>query len=94
MQELTQTGEEREMATATKSENLATRRRASGSATAKRSPRGAAQQLTLLELIESVTDCTDDDKEVVATVIRMLGSGAVTLRGNFRGEPASRFRDS
>ena len=80
------------MATATKSENLATRERAGLSARGKRSPSGGTPQLTLLELVESVADCTDDDEEVVATVIRMLGSGAVALRGNFRGEPASRFR--
>ena len=80
------------MATAAKSENLATRKRAGGPARGKRSASGGTPQLTLLELVESVADCTDDDEEVVATVIRMLDSGAVALRGNFRGEPASRFR--
>lgn len=78
------------MATATKPESLQTRTRAGRSAKHELCD---AEQLTLLELIESVADQTDDDKEVVATVIRMLGSGAVALCGNFRGEPASRFRD-
>ena len=51
------------------------------------------ERLTLLELIVAVGETTEDDAEVVATVTHMLRSGAVMLRGNFRGEPARRFCD-
>ena len=51
------------------------------------------ERLTLLELIATVGETTEDDAEVVATVTHMLRSGAVMLRGNFRGEPARRFCD-
>jgi hypothetical protein len=40
---------------------------------------------TLLELVGSVCDVTDDDDEVIATVLQMLRSGRVRLCGNFRG---------
>ncbi len=43
------------------------------------------RDVTLLELVGSVCDVTDDDDEVVATVLRMLRSGRVRLCGNFRG---------
>ena len=45
------------------------------------------QQVTLLELVEAVGDVTDDETEVVATVVHMLRSGTVKLRGSFRGLP-------
>ncbi|MBW1686934.1 MAG: hypothetical protein JRS35_17935 [Deltaproteobacteria bacterium] len=44
-----------------------------------------SKSLTLLELVGSVCDVTDDDDEVVATVLQMLRSGRVRLCGNFRG---------
>jgi hypothetical protein len=44
-------------------------------------------QVTLLELVEAVSDVTDNDVEVVATVLHMLRSGRVSLCGNFRGVP-------
>ena len=56
-------------------------------------PKSNVEHLTLLELVEAVADTTEDDAEVVATVTHMLRSGAVMLRGNFRGEPARRFCD-
>ena len=43
------------------------------------------KSLTLLELVGSVCDVTDNDDEVVATVLQMLRSGRVRLCGNFRG---------
>ena len=43
------------------------------------------EPVTLLELVDAVCDVTDDEREVVATVLHMLRSGAVKLRGNFRG---------
>ena len=43
--------------------------------------------VTLLELVEAVSDVTDSDVEIVATVLHMLESGRVRLNGNFRGVP-------
>ena len=40
---------------------------------------------TLLELVRVLSEITDDEHEVVATVIHMLCSGSVRLIGNFRG---------
>jgi hypothetical protein len=41
--------------------------------------------VTLLELVGAVSDVTEDDQEVVATVLHMLRSGRARLCGNFRG---------
>ena len=41
--------------------------------------------MTLLELVDAICDVTDDEREVVATVLHMLRSGVVKLNGNFRG---------
>jgi len=46
---------------------------------------------TLLELVRAVSETTDDDAEVVATVAHMLRSGRVRLCGTFRDEPVDRF---
>jgi hypothetical protein len=40
---------------------------------------------TLLELVRVLSEITDDEHEVVATVIHMLCSGSVRLIGNFKG---------
>ena len=40
---------------------------------------------TLLELVQVLSEITDDEHEVVATVIHMLCSGSVRLIGNFKG---------
>ncbi len=40
---------------------------------------------TLLELVRALGEVTDNDREVVATVVHLLRSGRVRLRGNFRG---------
>jgi hypothetical protein len=40
---------------------------------------------TLLELIEVIAEDTEDDREIVATVLHMLRAGHVRLIGNFRG---------
>ena len=49
------------------------------------------QDVTLLELVGAICDVTEDDKEVVATVVQMLQSGTVRLRGNFRDTPVREF---
>lgn len=43
------------------------------------------RETTLLELVRAIGDVTDDEREVVATVMHMLDSGRVRLCGNFRG---------
>ena len=41
---------------------------------------------TLLELVQAVADVTDDEHEIVATVLDLLRSGQVRLTGSLRGE--------
>jgi hypothetical protein len=48
---------------------------------------------TLLELVRTIGEITDDEAEIVATVIHMLRSGHVELAGNFRGEPIRKLLD-
>ncbi len=48
-----------------------------------------SKSLTLLELVGSVCDVTDNDDEVIATVLQMLRSGRVRLCGNFRGSSSA-----
>jgi len=47
------------------------------------------QLITLLELVRVISEVTDDEHEIVATVNEMLHSGRVKLCGNFRGAPLS-----
>jgi hypothetical protein len=58
---------------------------------AKASGRPGCDDYTLLELIEAISEVTEDDREVVATVLHMLASGRVRLCGNFRDEPLESF---
>lgn len=51
----------------------------------------APQVTTLLELVRVLGEITDDDREVVATVLSLLGSGQVRLCGNFRDALAEDF---
>ena len=44
-----------------------------------------AQSTTLLDLVRAIGEVTDDDREIVATVLHMLRSGRIRLSGNFRG---------
>ena len=43
--------------------------------------------VTLLELVRAVSEVTDDEREIVATVLSLLHTGKVRLCGNFRGAP-------
>lgn len=43
-------------------------------------------EATLLDLVRAVSEETEDDREVVATVLHLLRSGRVRLVGSFRGE--------
>jgi hypothetical protein len=49
------------------------------------------QHLTLLELVEAVSEVTDDEQEIIATVLHMLENGSVKLAGNFQDEPTERL---
>ena len=48
--------------------------------------RGEPELVTLLELVEAVGEYAHSEAEVVATVLHMLRSGRVKLRGCFRDE--------
>ena len=55
------------------------------------SPDSGPRPLTLLELVEAVSEVTDDEREIVETVVWMLQSGRVKLVGNFRDAPLSQL---
>jgi len=40
---------------------------------------------TLLELVQAIAQCTNDEREIIATVRHLLRSGRVRLVGSFRG---------
>jgi len=48
-------------------------------------------QTTLLDLVRAVSESTDDDAEVVSTIVHMLRNGSVELCGTFRNEPIESF---
>ena len=52
----------------------------------------APRVTTLLELVQVLNEISDDEREVVATVLWMLESGRVRLCGNFRSAPIDVFR--
>jgi len=60
-------------------------------ALAKRLDEAPAQtvtiETTLLELVRAISETTDDDVEVVSTIVHLLRSGRVQLCGTFRDEP-------
>jgi hypothetical protein len=45
------------------------------------------RSVTLLELIEAVSEASETEQEVLSTVTYMLNSGRVRLSGNFRDTP-------
>jgi hypothetical protein len=49
-------------------------------------PEGGPRDCTLLDLVRAVAEATEDDGEVVATVLHLLRSGSVRLVGSLRGE--------
>jgi hypothetical protein len=44
-----------------------------------------ALQLTMLDLVNAVSDSAATEAEVIATVVHLVNSGIVQLCGNFRG---------
>lgn len=55
------------------------------------SPNETPQPLTLLELIDAVSEVSQSEQEVVATVVYMLQSGRVRLTGSFRDTPVAKL---
>lgn len=47
---------------------------------------GNPVETTLLELVQALGELTDDDREVVATVVDLLRTGRVRLIGTLRGQ--------
>ena len=47
---------------------------------------------TLLELVSAICETTEDDQEVVSTVLHLLETGRVRLSGTFRGRPVDDLR--
>ena len=56
-------------------------------------PTAAPLNLTLLELVQAISEVSESEQEVIATVVYMLRSGRVRLTGNFRGLAADEFSD-
>jgi hypothetical protein len=56
------------------------------------SPPGEARKATLLELVTAIGETTEDDQEVVRTVLHLLETGRVRLCGNFRNRPVDDLR--
>ena len=54
-------------------------------------PRSPDGSTTLLELVRALSEVTESEEEIVATVVEMLRSGRVRLCGNFRGSGADSF---
>ena len=54
-------------------------------------PGDESQPVTLLELVEAVSDFSESEQEVLATVIYMLNSGCVRLYGSFRDTPVAKL---
>jgi hypothetical protein len=49
------------------------------------------ESLTLLELVYAISAVSEDDQVVVDTIVALLASGRVRLRGNCRGDPIEDF---
>ncbi len=45
-----------------------------------------SMNVTLLELVKAVTEVSESEQEVIATVAHMLDSGSIKLRGCLRNE--------
>jgi hypothetical protein len=52
---------------------------------------GQPASVTLLELVRAISEVTEDDAEVVATVRHMLITGRIRLTGNFHDAPPREF---
>lgn len=52
-------------------------------------PSDEPQPVTLLELVEAVSEVSESEQEILATVTYMLNSGRVRLSGSFRDTSVS-----
>jgi hypothetical protein len=57
------------------------------------SPPDAPLNLTLLELVQAVSEACHDEQEIIGTIVYMLRSGRIRLAGNFRDSVAEDFCD-
>ena len=48
--------------------------------------------VTLLDVVRAIGEVTEDDREVVATVLHLLATGQIRLCGNFRDVPIDDLR--
>jgi len=53
----------------------------------------APLSLTLLELVQAVSEFSESEQEIIGTVVYMLNSGRVRLTGSFRDSAADDFCD-
>lgn len=53
----------------------------------------APLRLTLLELVHAISEVSLSEQELLATLIYVLRSGRVRLKGNFRSMPIDQFCD-
>jgi hypothetical protein len=49
------------------------------------------EEVSLMELVEAVAEFSDSEKEVVATVMHMLRSGRVQIRGSYSDPIAAKL---
>lgn len=68
----------------------ATRALATSTASPRQHP---SADTTLLELVQTLSEITEDEGEIVATALHMLRSGSVQLTGGFQGAPGAGFID-
>jgi len=54
-------------------------------------PSNPPQSFTLLELVEAVSEVSESEREILATVTYMLNSGRVRLSGSFRDTPVTKL---
>ena len=52
---------------------------------------GEPKPVTLLELVKAVSEVSDSEAEILATVTYMLNSGRVRLSGTFRDTPLAKL---
>ena len=60
-------------------------------ATESASARKITIRTTLLELVRTVSETTEDDAEVVATIVHMLRNGRIELCGTMKDSPVDEF---
>lgn len=57
----------------------------------ERNPSDEPRPVTLLELVEAVSEVSGSEQEVMASVTYMLNSGRIRLSENFRDTPVAKL---